>query len=82
MQFSKWKDAAELVGLATIVASLIFVSLQLKQGQDIALASQYQARAETTQELTLAHLEAGYVPHIPEIRRGAEEGASAEGMNT
>jgi hypothetical protein len=82
MQFTKWKEVAELVGLGAIVASLVFVSLQLKQGQEIALATQYQARAEATQELSLAHLEAGYVPFIPELRRGAERGTSAEDINT
>ena len=82
MQFSKWKEIAELVGLCAIIASLIFVGLQLKQGQEIALANQYQARAEATQALTLAHLEAGYVPFVPELRRGAENGASAEDVNT
>jgi hypothetical protein len=82
MQFSKWKERAELVGLGAIIASLIFVGLQLKQSQEIALANQYQARAEAAQALTLAHLEVGYVPFVPELRRGAENGASAEDINT
>lgn len=43
MDFEKVKEVAELVGLAAIVASLIFVGLQLKQSQDIALATQYRA---------------------------------------
>lgn len=82
MRFSEWKSVAELVGLVALVASLLFVSLQLKQGQEIALATQYQARTESTQALVLAHLEAGYVPFIPELRRGAESGASAEDIST
>ena len=82
MQFSKWKEIAELVGLGAIVASLVFLSLQLRQSQEIALATQYQARAEAAQALTLAHIEAGYVPFVPELRRGAESGASAEDINT
>lgn len=45
MQKFDWKDIAELTGIATIVASLIFVGLQMKQSQDIAIAEQYQARA-------------------------------------
>ncbi len=32
-----WKDSAELVGMAAIVASLIFVGLQMRQTRDIAL---------------------------------------------
>jgi hypothetical protein len=35
----------EVVGLFALVASLIFVGLQLKQAQDIAIAEQYQVRA-------------------------------------
>jgi len=57
MRFSEWKEIAELVGLAAIIASLVFVGLQLKQSQDIALATQYKSRAEATQASTLTHLE-------------------------
>ena len=47
MKENSWKDIAELIGIAAIVASLIFVGLQMKQSQDIALAAQYQARTDT-----------------------------------
>lgn len=36
----------EVVGMAAVVASLIFVGLQLKQSQEIAIAAQYQARLD------------------------------------
>jgi len=36
-----WKGTAELVGLGAIVASLIFVGLQMKQDQEIAEAQAY-----------------------------------------
>ena len=39
-----WKDIAEFLGIAAIVGSLLFVGLQLKQSQEIAIASQYNAR--------------------------------------
>ena len=42
---SRWHDLAELVGIGAIVASLVFVGLQLKQAKDIAIAEQYQTRA-------------------------------------
>ena len=45
MSTSNWKDFAELFGIAAIVASLIFVGLQMKQSHEIALAEIYQARA-------------------------------------
>jgi hypothetical protein len=35
---ANWKDTAELVGLGAIVASLIFVGLQMRQEQEIARA--------------------------------------------
>ena len=45
-----WRTSAELVGLAAIVVSLIFVGLELRQSQKIALAAQYQARTESGRE--------------------------------
>ena len=45
MKKLKWRDIAEIVGHVAIVASLIFVGLQLMQSQDIAIATQYQERA-------------------------------------
>ena len=36
MKTGNWKDSAELVGIAAIVASLIFVGIQLRQEQRIA----------------------------------------------
>ena len=45
-----WKDFAELVGMAAIVASLIFVGYQLKQDRDIAIAEAFQARAFASAE--------------------------------
>lgn len=59
-----WKSIAEIVGISAIVASLIFVGLQLKQSQEIALASQYQARADATMNYFNTHLETGYVLSI------------------
>ncbi len=38
MKEANWKDLAELVGIAAIVASLIFVGFQLKQERAIARA--------------------------------------------
>ncbi len=44
MKSSNWKESAELIGIITIVASLIFVGLELRQSQKVAIASQYQLR--------------------------------------
>ena len=48
----KWRDTAELIGIASIVASLIFVGLQLKQAQDFAIASQYLDQTSLMVEAT------------------------------
>jgi hypothetical protein len=36
MKFSNWRDFAELIGITAIVASLIFVGLQMQQAEVIA----------------------------------------------
>ena len=51
MKKTNWKDIAELIGIAAIVASLVFVGLQMRQSQEIALATQYQSRYELTLDL-------------------------------
>jgi hypothetical protein len=43
----------QVIGIFAVVASLIFVGLQMKQEQDIAIASQYQERAQATMEMYL-----------------------------
>jgi hypothetical protein len=40
-----WKDIAELIGIGAIVASLIFVGMEMRQAQRIAIAAQYHERA-------------------------------------
>jgi len=47
MKKFNWRDLAEIIGFASIVGSLIFVGMQLRQSQEIAMASQYQERAST-----------------------------------
>ena len=46
-----WKDIAELVGIAAIVASLIFVGMQMRQDQEIAIVDALSLRVVTTAEL-------------------------------
>ena len=48
-----WKDAAEVLGIAAIVASLIFVGMELHQAQQIALVQQYQDRTDSTRGFIL-----------------------------
>ena len=58
MKSMSGKDIAEFTGIAAIVASLVFVGLQLKQSQEIAIANQYQAWAEASLNLFATHIEA------------------------
>lgn len=51
---TSWKDAAELLGIVAIVASLIFVGFQLRQDQQIALAGYGQTTSAIRAELDIA----------------------------
>jgi len=79
MKFSDWKGIAELIGIIAIVASLLFVGLQLKQSHEIALATQYHARAETTQNLHLAGIESNWT--IPVLRSKVSDEVSVKDTN-
>ena len=54
------KDIAEFVGIAAIVASLIFVGFQLKQSKDIALSEALQARSDASTNMLIASAENPY----------------------
>jgi hypothetical protein len=45
MNKSSWKDTAELLGIASIVAGLVFVGMELRQTHQIAQSSIYQERS-------------------------------------
>jgi len=44
---SNWRDIAELVGIGAIVASLVFVGMQLRQEQAIAIVDTYESVVES-----------------------------------
>ena len=67
MNPTNWKDIAELLGIAAIVASLVFVGLQMKQSHDIALAAQYHARAEAVMSFHEVQYEVGEIGHSPAL---------------
>lgn len=46
MNSEKLHNWIQIIGIVGVVASLVFVGLQLKQSQNIAIASQYQARLD------------------------------------
>jgi len=49
-----WKEYAELIGIAAIVASLIFVGMQMKQSQEIAASAIYQERTSASVDAALS----------------------------
>ena len=57
MAKNNWKDIAELIGIAAIVGSLIFVGLQMRQTHEIALATLYQMRSDAAREVRVAFLD-------------------------
>ena len=64
MKNTDWKETAELIGIAAIVASLIFVGLQMRQSHQIAVATQYQERTAITIEAISARSQ---MPEIVEL---------------
>lgn len=47
MKNGDWKSIAELIGIFAIVASLVFVGLQMRQSQEIALSQTHSVRSGT-----------------------------------
>jgi hypothetical protein len=47
------KDTVELIGIAAIVASLVFVGIQLRQEQEIAIADTFGSVSEMTVEISI-----------------------------
>lgn len=56
MTRTNWKEIAELVGVTAIVASLVFVGIELRQARQIAIADIYQQRTAMIIELHGARL--------------------------
>jgi hypothetical protein len=54
MDFAKINDWLQVIGMFGVIASLIFVGLQMKQTQEIALSNTYQARAHASVERNMA----------------------------
>jgi hypothetical protein len=50
-QFREW---VEIIGIFGIIASLVFVGLEMRQSQRIALSAIYQARADSSMHIRMA----------------------------
>jgi len=56
---AKLNDWMQVVGIFALVASLVFVGLQMKQSQEIAIASQYHDRAALAVEAYNQQIDSG-----------------------
>ena len=54
MDSAKLNDWLQVFGIFALVASLVFVGLQMKQAQEIALSDAYQSRAASSIDIDLA----------------------------
>ena len=57
MESAKLNDWMQVIGIFAVVASLIFVGLQMRQDQEIAQATLYQMRSDSARELGMVVLE-------------------------
>ena len=75
---SNWKDIAELIGIMAIVASLIALTMELRQTQSALLAETYQSRAfdAIAEQLSIADSEF-LMPVLAETDEGANYEAVA-----
>ena len=81
MKEVSWKDIAELIGITAIVASLIFVGLQMRQTHEIALVTLYQMRSDAAREVASATLESEAL-HNVRMRLESGETVTAREMGS
>ena len=65
-------DWLQILGMFGVIASLIFVGLQMRQSQQIALAGQVQARAEMLTNRSLALMEGEVEAVYSALRQSAQ----------
>jgi hypothetical protein len=79
MDSAKINDWVQVGGIFALVASLIFVGLQLQQSQDIALSQASQSRTSATVEILVNSAEnSHYVSSIAKRQRGDSDALTIE----
>lgn len=72
MKFNEWNEIAELVGIVAIVASLVFVGLQMRQDHILArsdlAAGSFESLASLRQEMTEPGFAATYAKMLEQPR--------------
>jgi hypothetical protein len=83
MDSAKLNDWLQVVGIFALVASLIFVGLQMRQDHEIALSGIYQARAQMTIDINLASTDpAAFVSATAKIYAGEIDKITPEELVT
>jgi hypothetical protein len=83
MDSAKLNDWLQVVGIFALVASLIFVGLQMAQDREIALSGIYQARAQMTIDINLASTDpADFVSATAKIYAGDVDEITPEELVT
>ena len=59
MDSAKFGDRLQIIGTFGVIASLLFVALQLKQSHEIALATQYQSRSQAAMDFWIGEVQSG-----------------------
>ena len=77
MVSKKLNDWMQVLGLFALVASLIFVSLRMKQAEEIAIAAQYQERAAMAMDYWISREQSRY-----SLRRMGDRELSRHGLPT
>lgn len=57
MNSTKFREWLEILGIFGVIASLIFVGLEMRQSQKIALSAAYQARSDSSMVIRMAAVE-------------------------
>ena len=79
MKPDKWRDWLEVVGIFSVVASLVFVGLQMQQAHKISLSQAYQARTTAAAEFNNAFASNPLaLSGLRKATEGAEEEITAE----
>lgn len=79
MDSSKLNEWLHVVGLFGVIASLLFVGLQMKQDRDVAILAAYQARTDLTAESIVAWMDNDNWRAAD--RKAREPGADPEDLN-
>lgn len=84
MKRFNWRDLTEIVGFVSIVGGLVFVGLQLRQSQEIAIASQYQERASTAVEYYSSQMqnERALINQAEKIASAVNSGTVSPALNS